>query len=279
MWENVVIKNATFIEIDYLLKQADIEGWNPGLSDTYPFFAIDPNGFFIGKLNDQPIGCISAVAYDQNYGFLGFYIVSSKYRGLGYGLKLWNQALLHLGDRTIGLDGVVAQQENYKRSGFKLFYNNIRYGGKISGAKSKALKSVKSIPFETLLNFDRSIFGLDRGSFLKSWIQMPNAYGLAKLTNHCLEGYGVIRECVHGYKIGPLFANSYEIAEEIFLALTFPFKDNEFFLDVPQVNKEGVLLAEKHGLKKVFETARMYKGEPLLQELSKIFGVTTFEVG
>ena len=29
----------------------------------------------------------------------------------------------------IGLDGVVAQQQNYRKSGFELAYANVRYGG------------------------------------------------------------------------------------------------------------------------------------------------------
>ena len=36
------------------------------------------------------------------------------------------------GARTVGLDGVVAQQENYKKSGFVLAYPNIRYGGRVA---------------------------------------------------------------------------------------------------------------------------------------------------
>ena len=33
------------------------------------------------------------------------------------------------GPRVIGLDGVVAQQQNYRKSGFELAYANVRYGG------------------------------------------------------------------------------------------------------------------------------------------------------
>jgi hypothetical protein len=38
---------------------------------------------------------------------------------------MWNAAIAHAGPRVIGLDGVVAQQQNYARSGFKLAYANI----------------------------------------------------------------------------------------------------------------------------------------------------------
>ncbi len=37
--------------------------------------------------------------------------------------------MARLGARTVGLDGVVAQQENYKKSGFVLAHRNVRHGG------------------------------------------------------------------------------------------------------------------------------------------------------
>ncbi len=47
-------------------------------------------------------------------------------RGRGYGLGIRNAAIAHAGTRVIGLDGVAAQQENYKKSGFALAYANVR---------------------------------------------------------------------------------------------------------------------------------------------------------
>jgi hypothetical protein len=38
-------------------------------------------------------------------------------------------------------------------------------------------------------------------------------------------------------------------------------------------------MAEKHGMKKVFETARMYTGPDPEIDLDRTFGVTTFELG
>ena len=51
--------------------------------------------------------------------------------------------------------------------------------------------------------------------------------------------------------------------------------DGEVFLDTPQPNREAIALAEAHGLRPVFETARMYTGSIRRVVLQRVFGVTT----
>lgn len=277
---NFIIERATFEELDVFITLANAEGWNLGSSDATPFYYTDPNGFFIGKLDGEIVGCISAVAYNKNYGFLGFYIIVPKYRGMGYGLQLWRHAIAYQGNRTIGLDGVVTQQQNYKKSGFGFFYNNIRFSGKgIVGCLSEELVSIEEIPLQTVVDFDTPIFGADRSHFLKLWFQMPNAWGFAKKVDQKLTGYGFIRKCGTGYKIGPLYANDSATAKDIFFALLVKSGNSEIFLDVPEINPEAMKLAQEQGLRLVFQTARMYKGTPPKQDLKKVFGVSTFELG
>jgi len=48
-------------------------------------------------------------------------------------LRSGTQELKYLEGRNIGLDGVVSQQDNYKKSGFKLAYRNIRHEGRGGG--------------------------------------------------------------------------------------------------------------------------------------------------
>jgi hypothetical protein len=50
-------------------------------------------------------------------------------------------------------------------------------------------------------------------------------------------------------------------------------------LDVPENNPAVLALAEKYGMKRVFETARMYSKEAPNLPIRKIFGITTFELG
>ena len=123
------IRGMTRNEVDTAIEWAAAEGWNPGLHDATCFFAADPDGFLAGLLDDELVATISVVKYGTSFGFLGLYIVKPTYRGRGYGLGLWNAGIEYLEQRTIGLDGVVAQQDNYRRSGFAFAYRNIRYQG------------------------------------------------------------------------------------------------------------------------------------------------------
>ncbi len=116
-------------EIPIAVNWAAAERWNPGLADDACFAAVDPEGFLIGELDGAPAATVSCVNYSASFAFLGFYIVREDLRGRGYGLRIWDAAIAHAGPRVIGLDGVVAQQQNYRKSGFELAYANVRYGG------------------------------------------------------------------------------------------------------------------------------------------------------
>lgn len=94
-----------------------------------------------------------------------------------------------------------------------------------------------------------------------------------------LTGFGVIRPCAKGYKIGPLFADNAEIAETLFSALTASIPGENFYLDVIEPNKAAGEMAKKHELAEVFVTVRMYTEAMPDMKMDKIFGVTSFELG
>lgn len=94
-----------------------------------------------------------------------------------------------------------------------------------------------------------------------------------------ITGYGVVRACREGHKIGPLFADTEEIADGLFQALAAKTGDGPVFLDIPGPNMAAQRLCERHGMIPVFETARMYRGPAPELPLARIFGITTFELG
>lgn len=268
-------------EIALAADWAAAEGWNPGLADAACFATVDPEGFLIGELDGAPAATISCVNYDERFAFLGFYIVRGDLRGRGYGLRIWNAAIAHAAARTIGLDGVVAQQGNYRKSGFRLAYVNVRYGGSIAPrpAPPAGIMPLADVPFATVEADDATVFPAPRASFLRAWINARGHIGRAFVRDGRLAAWGVIRPCRTGRKIGPLVADDRAAAEAIFATLVAAAGPGEVFLDVPSVNRDAVALAQDHGLAPVFETARMYTGAIRPVRLERVFGVTTFELG
>jgi Acetyltransferase (GNAT) domain/Acetyltransferase (GNAT) family len=274
------IRPASRAELQTIIDWAAAEGWNPGHHDGDTFHATDPEGFLIGWLGDQPIAAVSVVAYDEGFGFLGFYICHPDHRGRGHGFNLWRSGLARLGDRTIGLDGVVDQQANYAKAGFVLAHRNIRYAGVVTSDAPADPRIVEIDAADTdLVAYDSRLFPVPRAAFLHRWIATPGHRTLAWREDGTIRGYGTIRPCREGHKIGPLFADTPEIAEALFAALAAPNRDTPVILDVPEPNPDGLALAERHAMRPVFETARMYRGPAPDLPLGNIYGITTFELG
>jgi hypothetical protein len=266
-------------EIALAVAWAAGEGWNPGLQDAGCFAPVDPDGFLIGEIDGAPAAVISCVNYDDRFSFLGFYIVREELRGRGYGLQIWNAACAHAGARTIGLDGVVAQQDKYRRSGFQLAYPNLRYGGRAVVERGENTVPISAVPFSAIDASDASVFPAPRPGFLRHWIAAPGHEGRAVLHDGVLAGWGVIRPARAGFKIGPLVAKDRRVAESVLAALVATSGGTEVFLDVPSVNRDAVAMAEAIGLMPVFETARMYNGPVPPRRIDHVFGVTSFELG
>jgi ribosomal protein S18 acetylase RimI-like enzyme len=271
-------------EMDLAINWAKNEGWNPGRRDANSFYNADPSGFFVGFLSDVPVGCISAVTYGKTFGFLGLYIIRPEYRGKGYGIQLWEHALKHLGARNIGLDGVLARRKDYEKYGFNFAYLNLRYGGNVTSNNvvSRNVVNLDSFSIDDILEYDNKMFPAPRRQFLEVWLRQKGARALGYVSQSPqsagkLSGYGVIRPCAMGHKIGPLFADNEQIVKHLFSALT---KDTEkVFVDIPEGNTSALKLVKRMGMEQVFETARMYNSKVPDLPIDRIFGVTTLELG
>lgn len=268
-------------EISIAVDWAAAEGWNPGLADAACFSTVDPDGFLVGELDGAPAATICCVNYGATFAFLGLYIVRKDVRGCGHGLKIWNAALAHAGPRVIGLDGVVAQQQNYKKSGFKFAYANVRYGGTVvtADAQRGRVVALAEVPFALVAADNATVFPAPRAAFLRAWIGSFGHVGRALVRYGRLAAWGVMRPCRKGYKVGPLVADDRAAAEAVLGALLTRAGGGEIFLDVPSVNRDAIALAQDLGLAPVFETARMYTGEVPPLALERVFGVTTLELG
>ncbi len=268
------------MDLEIAVNWAAAEDWNPGLDDAAAFFAADPDGFFMGWLDQDPVTAISVVRHSDTYGFLGFYLCRPEHRGNGYGWTTWQAGMAHLGGRTGGLDGVPAQEGNYERSGFVRAHYTQRYAGCVTGAAHQECRDATADDLEALLALDRKISGTNRSTFLSYWCSPT----LTRRTMVCernerIQAFGTIRSCREGHKIGPLFAPDAGTARDLIGALVSAAGAQDVMIDVPDPNGTGVDLVSALGLAPIFSCARMYSGDPIARDIDWIFGETTFELG
>lgn len=290
MSKELEIRNMTCPELDELVAWAAREGWNPGLHDAELFWATDPEAFIAADLGGEMIGGGAITAYGGEFGFMGFFIVRPEYRGRGLGNILWNARRQRLLDRLspgagIGLDGVFEMQNYYGRGGFVFSHRNLRFRAEIteppatSPGDGKHVVLLADVPFDRLLDYDRACFPASRSEFLSQWIAQPEALALGYRREGELTGYGVIRRCGEGCKLGPLFADDAQVARILYAHLAGFAAGGPLFLDAPENNPAAMALVARHKMAEVFGCARMYLGPAPLLAHERIFGVTTLELG
>lgn len=278
----LLIRVMTETELSLAVDWAAAEGWNPGLNDAPAFYAADPGGYLAGVYADEVVASVSAVSYGPHYGFLGFLVVKPGLRGYGLGRKIGLAAMAHLDDgrRVLGCDGVAAMQARYAREGFRPAFLSRRRQAAGGGRAPEGLIRLGRKDLPAVAALDDACFPAPRPAFLERWITLPGHLALGAPDAGGLAGYGVLRPCRNGYKIGPLFARAPEAAEALLTGLLAAAEPGQpVFWDVPDINPDAVALAAKRGYPEVFACARMYKnGAPPWRD-RQVFGITSFELG
>ena len=257
--------------------------------DAAIFHQTDPDGFVCIERAGEVIGTGSIVAYPTlDFGFMGFFIVRQDLRRQGLGAPFWHWRLEQLRDRlgpgaSIGMDGVFEMQAFYARGGFQFTHRNIRMEGVGQGAGDdvrEGLVELRQLSFDQVADFDREHFGFERETFLRPWIAPADGLALGAIdSRNQLVGTGVIRRCLRGHKIGPLFARDSRTADHLFRALSHHAAGEPIFLDSPENHPGALALASRHGMVEVFGCARMIHGPIPDLPWHQIYGVTTFELG
>lgn len=255
-----LFRTASLPEVRLMLDWAAAEGWNPGLEDAEAFHATDPEGFFVAEIDGQPVAAISVVNLSDSVAFLGLYLCLPAFRGEGIGYGLWRHALGHAGARTVGLDGVPAQEANYARSGFVRTGQSVRYLGHLA-APDRPADLIEAEDHATIFVLDHAATGIARPAFLRAWVrQTATRKTVALRDDGTLIGFATVRQCRDGCKIGPIVAPDADRALRLARQAAALSGESPVMIDLPASNTDLATALQDHGFSPVFSTARMYRG-------------------
>jgi hypothetical protein len=313
------ISSPTIEEIETVLWLFPKEqGWNPGIEGYGGkgggYAQVIPREhLLVGKIDGTIVACIACPRFGK-CGWIGLYIVrDEKLRGMGFGIQMWKAAMEGplKGCETIGLDGVLAQQANYRKSGFiHTPWNIIRHSATIkeiltssklnTTTTSSTSSNIILHPFiagksETMLNdcisYDQQIFpDVDRSDFLRKWLQLEKSFAVMAVkksdgddkSSPSTNGFGLVRPALNGtYRVGPLYASDESTAASILnelvrhVAKETNSDETMIFVDMPERHR---VFAGTLSLQPGFSCGRMYWGKPMREMIEREFGIVCWEM-
>lgn len=308
-------------EIDSVLEWAKNERWDIGKYDGMTYYQLSSRDFLVLTINHGLAGVILAAKYNLTFVFIGLFIIKEPFRSQGYGRQLWNAAIERLGHySSINLYAVPQQVPFYRHLGLTESHLNKRYSLCREQRDHLFVSDCFELlsNFSLLAKYDQQISGISRGEFLGLILSQPEVLSIVALeknlprlssverqTNQnpivlCSEdvgssvlsidteqnqeiiGYGIVRRCLHSYRLGPVYSNTFEGAQVITQTLLNQIPIGEkVILDIPEKNPSIYQYLSFFGFspQSDMDTYLMFKGES--QELAgkNCFGLASLEIG
>ncbi len=282
-------------DIPLVTEWARVEGFAPGAGDLGIYRHTDRQGLWVGWLDGQPIGCIAGVRYNNDYGFVGLFLVIPEFRGNGYGVQLWKHALNHLSNiPCIGLEAAINRIDDYSRWGFRTSSTTTRWQLLVSSINREDDLSIKDetglcilegkqIPSKAVQIYDARREPSPRPHFLSDWLRHPSGKVLALIDHEGIcHGFGRIRPCLlksgDGWRIGPLLADTPRLAHLLLVNLLISHPGT-VILDSPGLNPNVIPLLTSLRFNILSKTIRMYRGFQPPTSMSEVYGLACLELG
>lgn len=232
-------------------------------------------------MDDRIVATISAVRCSPQVTFLGFYLVTPEFRGEGFGKRLWDEVLGRVSNSTLTGDAVPEQLANYEGDGFEVAYRNARFTLDVAKPTEtgKGLTPAGEVDFDQLVAFDAAHCFGPRPRFLREWITGTGRESLVAMGGDGkIRGFAASRKTSRGHRIGPVFCDGRECAEDLILTLA-GMAGGDISVDIPLPNGDAESMCLDLGMERSFETARIRRGDLPELPLNRIWGVTSLELG
>ena len=301
--DTFVIRRATSLDdLQWVMKIATEEGFIPRKKEAECYFiaGLTPY-FYIGELNGQRIGCISVVKHGDSVAVGGYYIITKPYRGLGYGIKLFEYSWADSDQYNIQTFSLMYLKDHHQKRGLQPRWMVKVYEMTASHAVEclascqlppsvEQILPARQADFEKLFEYGANMMGTSQTCklLLAAWLCHLQESSWVAVDNKVeVVGYLIMSETIRfpegGYYIAPFYADSAPIARSLLkVAVKYASAINPrhtLYMDIPDFNLEGISIVEKEfGARFINEFIFMAaKGIPNKCQ-SKVFSVASLDV-
>lgn len=267
------------------------EGWNIGIYDSEIYYKIDPVGHYIAR-TDETVASLSLIKHHSTFFTLGPFIVHKSYRGQGVGEALWNVAMARMikesPDAHIALYAVSEQVERYKKADFVPVLTIQRWyidsNQSISPSVCDQCTTITNKLIHSVGLYYQNHYVNNRDLLFNELLLKPETNGLVFMDDNVIKGFGFIRRCIRGFRIGALVADTPEIAQTLIAGLLVFAQSAPVFIDVPSSNPHGInCMNAFHAVRAPQEdTIMMIKGtgySSYLKQWEQHYGLFSLEIG
>jgi predicted N-acetyltransferase YhbS len=259
-------------------------GWNQLEADWRWFLELNPGGCRVAVVEGKVVGTVTTLRFGQRFGWVSMLLVDPAMRNRGIGSHLFRESLAVLEDvETIRLDATPAGKAVYDRFGFADEYLL---------ARTRALdpspvapsgpppRPIAAADLPGIAEFDRPVFGADRGELLRRIWESAPEYGLVLESGGAVEGYILGRHGFRAEHLGPVVAADEAGAARLVAACLQTRRGKPFSLDAPQHSQPWLEWLRSAGFAAERPFIRMYRGPHRCPGLpSRQFAIAGPELG
>lgn len=209
------LRKMLLSDMDSLMKLKDAEGWNQLEKDWALLLSYKDSISQVAVLDDDIVGTVTAVNYDNTVAWIGMMLVERDYRGRGIARALLLDTIDKLNKcQSIKLDATPAGRPLYLKLGFIDEYTLYRMTSaslsKLPPIDDFTYKAEQMMPTDIpeVAAFDKKVFGADRTALIRQLYEAyPELAWLIKANNH-ITGFCLGRKGQNYTQVGPVYASS-----------------------------------------------------------------------
>lgn len=241
--------------------------WNQLAEDWTELLALCPQGGRVALLGDQIVGSVITLNYENRFTWIGMLLVDPACRGKGVGSELFFLSLRVFAELSPQrLDATPQGRPVYQRFGFRDEYELMRMqlsaGTRPMPADTRLYARSASLQdLDAVFRRDYQVFGADRKHLLEWAFRQAPEYAWVVEEEGNLIGYCFGRHGHHFEQVGPVVADSSEIAILLLSSALSSRPDYSFIVDVPCHHGQWRNWLKELGFTDQRPFTRMFQGE------------------